>query len=442
MDLYYVAERLNIPVLLTLHDYYYICPNVKLYDDQECFCANLDKKDCRHCLKITTGVAKQVCYIDYWREKCRNVLSICKKLIFPSEAAREIVLGFYPEFKDKALVIEHGSDTFHREHHKVDHEYIKSERVHFWVDDAFGDKNYENVTRGWAYLEGVDNRGLKKYLHIEDSSGNGYLIKGETEARADVCQMLGGNRWYEQTGFWMNFSPGLFENGILKISAVIEQNGVFYRSREEAQIEKRKDIIEKKAFRVAFLGGLVPAKGSKVALNLIREESEDIEWYAFGQIGDAELLGCKSEKFHKIGPYQREEIHDLLENYQIDLVCILPRWAETFCYTLSEAVLNGIPVLVFDIGAVGPRVKKEGYGWVVPLDATISELIQIIREIKNNSIMYEEKAQRAKLCKIRSISEMTNCYRSLYEKEAAGICTEKGSFDAREMFTAFVKSNI
>ena len=58
----------------------------------------------------------------------------------------------------------------------------------------------------------------------------------------------------------------------------------------------------------------------------------------------------------------------MLVNYNIDLICILPVWHETFCYTLSEAVMCGIPVVVTDTGAVADRVRKYQYGWVVSVE--------------------------------------------------------------------------
>ena len=41
--------------------------------------------------------------------------------------------------------------------------------------------------------------------------------------------------------------------------------------------------------------------------------------------------------------------YDLLEDNNIDVVCILPTWPETFCYTLSEAITCNVPVFATDI---------------------------------------------------------------------------------------------
>ena len=42
---------------------------------------------------------------------------------------------------------------------------------------------------------------------------------------------------------------------------------------------------------------------------------------------------------------------------QADLVFLPSTWPETYCYTLSIALRSGLPVVVFDLGAQGRRVK-------------------------------------------------------------------------------------
>ena len=109
-------------------------------------------------------------------------------------------------------------------------------------------------------------------------------------------------------------------------------------------------------------------KGSRKALEMIRNSSTDICWYIFGTILDIDLLGLQKEKVIKYGTYSQKDIPKLIASNHIDVVCILPTWPETFCYTLSEAVRCNVPVFVTDIGATGERVRRHGYGWTVPVD--------------------------------------------------------------------------
>ena len=50
-----------------------------------------------------------------------------------------------------------------------------------------------------------------------------------------------------------------------------------------------------------------------------------------------------------------------------------------------------IPVLTFDIGAVGDRVKKDELGWTIKFDNNSSKILEKIVEISNNIEEYKNK---------------------------------------------------
>ena len=54
---------------------------------------------------------------------------------------------------------------------------------------------------------------------------------------------------------------------------------------------------------------------------------------------------------------------------------------ETYCYTASEAILLGYPVLAFSIGAHSERVEKYDCGWVLPLDQAKPSLEAFMNKI-------------------------------------------------------------
>ena len=130
------------------------------------------------------------------------------------------------------------------------------------------------------YLEGVDNSNLKKYLYVRNEEGKEVVIPAESEIREDVCQVLGENPWYKNCGFWLNVVKSKFPEGRLYVSAAVEQDGKILKGTEEIEITNFQENRQEKTFRVAFLGGLVPAKGSSVALDMIRQNASGIEWYA------------------------------------------------------------------------------------------------------------------------------------------------------------------
>lgn len=125
--------------------------------------------------------------------------------------------------------------------------------------------------------------------------------------------------------------------------------------------------------RVALVGQVAyPAKGSADYLELMeRLRSFPIEWHVFG---DVEVYAYRrqldrlklGDRLHLHGAYRRKEICDLLTSHAIELTVLLPTCDETFCFTLSESWLAGVPAIVSNVGAMPERVHDSGAGIVVP----------------------------------------------------------------------------
>lgn len=192
------------------------------------------------------------------------------------------------------------------------------------------------------------------------------------------------------------------------------------------QIEKKTKVIEhgmlfstpigqpvynREKFRVAFIGDLSIEKGAAFIEELTKN-NRDIEWHVFGT-----AEGKYSNENIKIhGPYNRNDIVNLLKTYKINIVCILSIWAETYCYTLSEAVIAGIPVLVTNQGAVAERTNKMGCGWVLPDNPTTKDIIDMINNVKDNRKLYEMKCNQIQKLQFITNKEMGEAYIELYDK--------------------------
>ena len=44
LELYFASERFGIPVIATIHDFYYACPTIILLDNENQFCQKEDAK--------------------------------------------------------------------------------------------------------------------------------------------------------------------------------------------------------------------------------------------------------------------------------------------------------------------------------------------------------------------------------------------------------------
>ncbi|MDE5872410.1 MAG: glycosyltransferase, partial [Lachnospiraceae bacterium] len=120
-DLFYLAHERNIPIAVTLHDYYYICPNVKLYSIEKGYCSGrCDDGECAKCLKDNKNVATKRNYLNKWRYECKKVLDLSDVIVSPSEAAKKIYASIYPELENKITVIEHATEIRKEENPHID----------------------------------------------------------------------------------------------------------------------------------------------------------------------------------------------------------------------------------------------------------------------------------------------------------------------------------
>ncbi|MEJ1978412.1 MAG: hypothetical protein WDN49_22080 [Acetobacteraceae bacterium] len=84
-----------------------------------------------------------------------------------------------------------------------------------------------------------------------------------------------------------------------------------------------------------------------------------------GTADDARLLAAGP--VFVTGQYAEDELPDLLRAHAPDVAFIPSIWPETWCFTLGHAWRAGLRAAVFDIGAPAERVKRTGWGWVLPL---------------------------------------------------------------------------
>ncbi len=159
---------------------------------------------------------------------------------------------------------------------------------------------------------------------------------------------------------------------------------------------------------------MVEAKGSALAYDMIRSAPEHINWFVMGDIGDPKLAGLEQDNLVKTGVYEKNDLPILLDTYHIDLVCILSIWPETFCYTISEALLCKTPVLVTDIGALGERLRQNQCGWIVDADSSADDILQKIMQIAKDKKEYNRVKSSIDSSKVRTVLDMIESYKAVY----------------------------
>lgn len=439
-DVFRETAKQKIPMVCTIHDYYYICPTIKLLDPNLHFCSSPETcSDCNGCLaekfQFPAGFYEQ------WQNTAKEMLGYCSQLFFPSFSAKKIMENYYPQFSEKMQVIYHGlseivnSDKI-KNSVKLD-QAIVTDRVEWNLDETFG--------MGWALLRGKSSLLVKTYIEVSDNAGKSYVFLPEKHLRLDVKADRCGNSNYNMCGFLINGFSGMFAEGELIFRAYLEYEGRFYT---DGKVRVRNNVAQKQenVLKVGFLGGMVPEKGSRLIGDIIKSNTnkQEVMWYIIGTIGDKTLDAIEQDNLVKVGTYSQEMVQGLLEGYGIDLVCLLPLWAETFSYTLSEAAISGIPVLATDIGAISERIKAEDIGFLVDVKEKPEDIMREILRIWNQEKEdYLRKKKNITHMKLKSLKEMAEEYRKCYDTytfENKAVCDKElegwlmaGARDAREI---------
>lgn len=448
LDMFYCAHEMNIPVIATLHDYYYICPTIKLLNDEGIFCGGCVAADkCAQCLKKQVHIATQVDYMTQWRSKNEKALALCERLIVPSAVTAKVYSAVFPALADRMCVIEHGSDRLEVEEEKIEIDHVEqTETARICVDYLFDQESAPENVSGWAFLEGVDTQETEVLLELTDCEDMKHYIPARRFPRADVqAQEADGDECCSHAGFTVYVPRYRCIAGALQIRVLLRYKDRVFTDGLVLHVDYYGTRVigsshGENELRVGFIGGMVPAKGSIRAYELITNSPADIHWYIFGTIGDPQLAQLEQDNLTKMGTYERDEIYQLLRDHQIDLICILPTWAETFCYTLSEAWLAGVPVLATDMGAVGARVKASGAGIVVSGDASADEILSQIELLHQQPERLQSMRDALKEAPVRTVDAMLADYIKLYRPYMDGD-RHYDVLDAELIFSGWERAN-
>lgn len=414
LDIFTVASKCGIPIILTIHDFYLICPTIFMYSSKNFLCTYGKQGDCKECLSQKLHISPTVNYIKYWRSKISNILPLVDTLVFPSKSAESIFTEYYPDVKNKAIIISHGltlnnATTIIPNFNTAQ----ESNDVKFNIEKTRINEISENEISGWAFLSNCNNQLLNTFIEITDSQAHKHVFKSFKTIRPDVDDCFEGNGKYLNSGFQTHIMKNEIPDGLLTIKIIIQKETQYFKTPIVTTVDYKTFQLDRK-FNIAFIGGISYVKGSDIAYQMITQNN-DINWFVFGNIDPNEpLASLTKENFFNMGAYYQSDIVSLLHKNDINLICILSKCAETFCYTLSEAMLAQIPVIGLDVGAVGERIKECVCGWTVPVDISALALLQKIYEIRDSK-EYIEHVEKSKNWDVKSKDSMNKEYNVLYK---------------------------
>ncbi len=199
-----------------------------------------------------------------------------------------------------------------------------------------------------------------------------------------------------------------------------------------------------KKLNVAFVGVMNYIKGAEVCKQIISSNSKNIDYHFFGVSADKFFLSNKHNYTYH-GEYVRNDIVSKLRKYDIDVVCLLTICPETFCYTMSEVLAAKIPIIGFDIGAIGNRIKKYDCGWVIPIEEKSNGVISKLNYLSKNRNEIRDKANNILNLKMVTVEEMVCNTNNLYYKALPNLAKKKNkNYDSiiKHSFKNSYKTNI
>lgn len=122
--------------------------------------------------------------------------------------------------------------------------------------------------------------------------------------------------------------------------------------------------------RIAVLGALSKEKGADL-LEAVAKAAQGADTplhfrlfgYAYRNLSTGSTLSVT-------GPYEQDQLAELLTAWSPHVVWFPSQCPETYSYTLSVCLALGLPVVSTDLGAIPERIGGRPYSWVLPYDTT------------------------------------------------------------------------
>lgn len=183
-------------------------------------------------------------------------------------------------------------------------------------------------------------------------------------------------------------------------------NGVEINGLEKHLIKSRFDN-----FIVGYVGRNSPEKRPELFFKIVKEAVVRSK-----VLGD-DFRNFKQENQSTIFFENCNDPH-LIRNQFTDIsVLIVTSDKEGFPLVIMEAMELGIPIISTDVGSVKEHVKNNVNGFLIPVDFDVSSVVDIIREISNSFILYNQisVASREHAVEYFDITNFRKRYQKLFE---------------------------
>lgn len=213
-DLFDLIEERKIPYMISLHDFYFVCPVFSLLENNEKYCGDNPNCDCKKCLKNVKNIGGEI--LLYWRNLSYKVLSNAEQLVVPSNSTKEIFEKYYKNLDIK--VIEHGFDPVKYDKKIAENKTVGSDELDSTDIEIMNENRTEERKINIAFMGGINKfKGidfLEKFIeevNKEDSKYKLHLFGATCEGKLNKSK---GNYIYHGKYNRDDSSKLLNKNGI------------------------------------------------------------------------------------------------------------------------------------------------------------------------------------------------------------------------------------
>jgi len=128
---------------------------------------------------------------------------------------------------------------------------------------------------------------------------------------------------------------------------------------------------------VALIGAVSMEKGADRLFHVAShclQINPSVHFYLIGAASNHESLSELPNFTHVSGYSSFNELHDAVRSIYSPIAFFPAIWPETWCYTLSEALAMGLPVIAPNLGALGSRLGRSKTTLVKVYDPRVSDL--------------------------------------------------------------------
>ena len=140
--------------------------------------------------------------------------------------------------------------------------------------------------------------------------------------------------------------------------------------------------------RVVVLGALNAIKGADLLEASALDAADRGLPLEFHLLGDAyRSLSRAANRLTVHGKYKDGDLPILLQRLAPDLIWFPARWPETYSYTLSAALREGLPVAATNLGAIHDRLAGRALSWALPWSASEPEWNDFFMKLRSDPLL-------------------------------------------------------